>query len=85
VGVELSNWIYGLAFLPFGVFFGLMLVKRLSLVKVSAMTLLLVVVMVAVFWQVKWEILGVAGFRGVLVALDIFLKGLLDLVCRQRW
>lgn len=71
--VEISSFIYGLAFLPFGVFFGLMLVKRLSLVKVSAMTLLLVVVMAAVFWQVEWEMLGVAGFRGVLVALDIFL------------
>ena len=73
VGVELSNWIYGLAFLPFVVFFGLMLVKRLSLVKVSGMTLLLVMAMSIVFWQVRLGMLGVAGFRGVLVAFDIFL------------
>lgn len=62
-----------LSFLPFVVFLYLLLVKKVSLLKVSVLTLIIYTLLAIFYWQILPIYLYTSYGKGLFVAIDIFL------------
>lgn len=62
-----------LAFIPFLFFSSFLLLNRsLSIFKISLITLVITILIVTIFWQNSFSVIGFSLVKGFLIALDIF-------------